>query len=226
MTGIPELSADSLTTITDSFTLTSLIVLSTLNFPRLTQVQSIDWTTLPALQGLSFTTGVQEAMSVSIQDTELNTLDGINLQTVDQMTIANNNFLNLVSMQLGNISTSLIIEANGRNVTADFPNLEWAFNMTFRNVTQVNIPSLASLNGSMGFYANFMSSVAAPNLTSVGGSLSFVSNQNLMNISMPELKTVKGGLQVANNSAIQSINGFNSVQTVGGALDFNGNFTK
>ncbi|KAK5127362.1 hypothetical protein LTR85_006701 [Meristemomyces frigidus] len=224
VTQMTQLSGDSLAIIDDSFTLNSLTILSTLNFPRLESVATIDWTALPALQGLSFTTGVQTAGSVSIINTQLATLDGIDLTTVDSMTISNNDYLNDIDMQIGNISTSLIIEANGRNVTASFPNLEWAYNITLRNVTEVYIPSLASLNGSMGFYANFFTSIAAPNLTTVGGSLSFVSNEDMTNMSFPELKTVNGGLQVANNTALKTID-FPSLQTVGGALDFNGNFT-
>lgn len=225
MTQITSLSAGSLETIGGTFGLNGLTILSTLNFPRLTMVDIIDWEALPALQGLSFTTGVQAASQVSIQNTQLNTLDGINLQTVDSMTLTNNNYLDDITMQIGNISTSLILEANGRNVSAVFPNLEWAFNMTFRNVSSVSIPSLTSLNGSMGFYANFFTTLAAPNLTTIGGSLSFVSNQDLTNITMPELKTVGGGLQVANNTALGGLN-LPSLTTVGGAFDFYGNFTK
>lgn len=219
-----ELSGDSLSTIGDSFTLNGLTILSTLNFPRLSSVDTIDWTALPALQGLSFTTGVQMASTVSIVNTQLNTLSGIDLQTVDSMTISNNNYLDDINMQLGNVSTLLILEANGRNVSATFPNLEWAFNMTFRNCSAVSIPSLASLNGSMGFYDNFFTELAAPNLTTVGGSLSFVSNEDETSISMPELTTVTGGLQIANNTALKGID-LPALQTVGGALDFNGNFT-
>lgn len=219
-----SLSGDSLAIIGDSFSLTSMTILSTLNFPALVNVQTIEWTALPALQGLSFTQGVQQASVVSIQNTQLDTLDGINLQTVDQMIIANNPYLNDINMQLGNVTQSLILEANGRNVTADFPNMIWAYNVTFRNVSQVSIPSLASVNGSMGFFANFFSSVAAPNLTTVGGTLSFVSNADMTNMSFPELKTVSGGLQVANNTVIKTID-FPALQTVGGALDFYGNFT-
>lgn len=226
VTQITQISGDSLDTIDDTFTLNGLTILSTLNFPRLANVQTLDWTALPALQGLSFTTGLQQASVVSIINTQLNTLDGINLQVVDSMTISNNNYLDQINMQLGNISQSLILEANGRNVSAIFPNLEWAYNMTFRNCSTVSIPSLASINGSMGFYANFFTDIAAPNLTTVGGSLSFVSNEDVTNVSFPELKTVGGGLQVANNTALKSINGFPALQTVAGALDFNGNFTR
>ncbi|KAK5110758.1 hypothetical protein LTR62_005635 [Meristemomyces frigidus] len=229
VTQITQISASSLEQIDDSFMLNGLTILTTLSFPRLTEVATLDWEALPALQGLSFTTGVQKASQVSIQNTQLNSLNGINLQVVDTMTIANNPYLNEINMQLGNISTSLVLEANGRNVSATFPNLEWANNMTFRNVSTISIPSLASINGSMGFISNFFTSIVAPNLTSVGamggGSLSFVSNADMTNLSFPELTTVGGGLQVANNTALNTVNGFPSLKTVGGALDFNGNFS-
>ena len=223
---ITQLSGDSLTTIDDTFSLSNLTILSTLNFPDLTDVDTINWVALPALQGLSFTTGVQKASSVMIQNTQLNSLDGINLQEVDTMVLAENNYLEDINMQLGNVTTALTIEANGRDVQVSFPNMEWAFNMTFRNVSTVDIPSLASVNGSLGFYSSYFSSLAAPNLTSVGGSLSFVSNQDLNNVSMPELKTVNGGFQIANCTEYKVINGFPALATISGALDFYGNFTR
>ncbi|KAK4986164.1 cell wall protein Ecm33 [Elasticomyces elasticus] len=225
VTQMTQLSASSLETITHQFGLNGLTILSTLNFPRLTNVDTIQWEALPALQGLSFTTGVQTAASVSIQNTELNSLNGINLQVVDKMIIANNPYLNDITAHLGNITTALTVEANGRNLSVNFPNLLWAFNMTFRNCSRVNIPSLASLNGSLGFYSNEIQSLMAPNLTTVGGSLSFVSNTMLTNISLPSLTTVNGGFQLANNTMLASIDGFPHLKTVAGALDFNGNFT-
>lgn len=220
-----SLSGDSLSQIDDSFQLNNVQTLTTLNFPALTAVDTVDWVGLPNLQGLSFTAGLQQASSLSIQNTELGSLDGINLQVIDSLIVANNPYLDQVSMQLGNVSTALTLEANGRNVQASFPNLEWAYNMTFRNVSSVSLPSLATLNGSLGFYSNYIMSLSAPNLTTVGGGLAFVSNEDLTNVSMPELKTVSGGLQLANNTALKSINGFPRLTDVGGAVDFNGNFT-
>ncbi|GAB7342070.1 hypothetical protein MBLNU457_g0352t1 [Dothideomycetes sp. NU457] len=225
VTGMTSLSGSTLQTITDSFSLQSLTILTTLNFPQLTNVQTIDWNVLNALQYLSFgTQGVQEASSVSIQDTQLNSLNGINLQEVDTMFIANNNYLNEINMQLGNITQALTLQSNGRNVSATFPNLIWAYNMTIRNVTTFSSPSLASLNGSFGFYSNEVSSINAPNLTTVGGALSFVSNTDLTSLSMPMLRTVNGGLQVANNTELDTVS-FPMLRTIGGALDFNGNFS-
>lgn len=219
-----SLSGDSLQIIGDSFTLDNVQVLSTLNFPSLTDVDTVDWVGLPNLGGLSFTAGLQKVNDLSIQNTGLNTLEGVNLEEVDTLIVANNYYLSDVTMPLSSVGNALTIEANGRDVHASFPNLELAYNMTFRNCSSVNIQSLASLNGSLGFYSNYMTSLTAPNLTTIGGGLAFVSNMELTNISMPELKTVTGGLQVANNTQLDTITGFPRLVAVGGAIDFNGEF--
>lgn len=221
-----SLSGDSLSQIDDSFSLTDIQILSTLNFPSLTDVDTVDWLGLPNLQGLSFTSQLQRVSSLSIQNTELGSLEGIDLQEVDTFIVANNPYLNDITMQLGNVSTALSLEANGRDVRVSFPNLEWAYNMTFRNCSSVDIQSLASLNGSLGFYSNYFDSISAPNLTNVGGGVAFVSNAPLTNISFPELIQVNGGLQIANNSHLETINGFPRLQRVGGAIDFNGEFKR
>ncbi|KAI9796901.1 MAG: hypothetical protein M1835_002742 [Candelina submexicana] len=222
---LTSLSADSLTSISKQFLLNRDYLLSTLNFPQLSQVGSISWSALPALQQLSFTTGVQKASEVLITNTFLTSLDGINLQVVDRFDINNNQYLKSVNVQLGNITQSLNIEANGKGLTAQFPNLQWAYNMTFRNVSDVMVPSLASVNGSMGFIGNYFTSFAAPNLTLVGGSLSFSDNTMLNNISLPQLQTINGAFQISKNPELQKIDGTPKVKVVGGALDFSGNFT-
>merc|ERR1711967_74267 len=133
---------------------------------------------LPQLQGLSFTTGLQMVESLSIQNTQLGSLDGINLQVADTVYIANNNFLNDITMQLGNVSDSMVLEANGLNVSAIFPNMKWGNELTFRNCSQVSLPSLATTNGSM------------PVLTKVGGGLNVANNTGLRTIAFPQLETV------------------------------------
>jgi hypothetical protein len=160
----------------------------------------------------------------------LSTLDGINLETVETLQIDNNNRLKTFSTQIANVSSSVNINANGDSLAVSFPNLIWAANMTFRNVSSISIPSLAVVNGSLGFYGNYITSLAAPNLTSVGssatgsGSLAFVSNDKLANISLPLLTSVGGADQIANNTELSAIS-FPELSTVGGAIDFSGNFT-
>lgn len=220
---LTSLSADSLRRIGGTFDLQDCQILSTLNFPQLGEVDSIEWVALAALQGLSFTNMVQKANSVSIRNTQLNSLDGINLAMVDTMDIQNNNYLDDITMQLGNVSTELNVYANGRNVSVTLPNLEWAARISIANASSVSIPSLASVNGSLGFYSNFFESLQAPNLTDVGGTLAIVSNEKVSNISFPQLTVVSGGLSVQNNTELSDVSGFPVLETVGGALDMYGN---
>jgi hypothetical protein len=226
---IPSISASSLQRIDGQFHLDDLQVLSTLSFPQLSSVDSIIWNALAGLQMLSFTTGVQMANEVNIQNTQLQSLDGINLATVDTVYIANNNWLNDISMQLGNISTSLTIESNGPNVSAIFPNLIWANNMTFRTVSQIALNSLVSVNGSLGFIGNNFTSLQCANLTNVGtnkGDLTIVGNNNLMNASFPQLKKIGGSLTIQNNTMLKSVDGFPKLVTITGAVGMTGAFNK
>jgi hypothetical protein len=224
---ITTFGADSLQQIGGSFTLNNCQILSSLTFPDLTSVGDLDFDALPNLQQLGFTTSIGEANNLNIQNTFLNTLNGINLQKVTSVNIVNNPLLQDISMQVSNISQSLTIASNGDRLQADFPNLETAQNLTFRDSQSVSIPSLANVTGSLGFYENTFQTLNAPNLTLVGGTLAFVSNSQLTNISMPLLKSIGGGFQVQNNSALDDVsNSFDALQTIGGAFAFFGNFTK
>jgi len=218
------LSGKDLNSIGGTMTLTSLTILSTLSFPQLTSVKSLQWAHLTALQQLSFSTGISKADSLMITDTQLNTLDGINLQTVQSIDINNNPYLQLISTQVANVTTSLNINANAQNLKVQFPNLIFAYNMTLRNISNIEMPSLQSVNGTLGFYGNYLTNIKAPNLTSVGGDVSIVGNSQLTNISMPLLTTVGGGVTIANNSALMTIDGFNSLKSTG-AINMSGNFS-
>ncbi|KAL1629686.1 cell wall protein Ecm33 [Neofusicoccum ribis] len=223
VTQLSSLSGDSLQSI-GTLELQELTILSSLSFPQLSKVDKIDWSGLPALSSLTFTSGVKEASSVTIQNTFLSSLDGIDLEEVDTFFIANNNYLQDVTVQFSNINEALTLSANGDKLKASFPNLEWAYNMTFRNVSTISTPSLASLNGSLGFYGDKIESYEAANLTTIGGSLSFVGNGNLANISIDALEKVSGGFQIADNPELGNLS-FPALKTVGGALDFSGNFS-
>lgn len=230
LTSLSSTSIESIATSKGSFTLFNLTLLSTLQFDKLTKVGTISWTALPALSALTFTSVISQAVSVTITNTFLSTLNGINLMTVGLLDINNNNRLVSFSTQVANITQGVNIASNGRNLNVSFPNLIWANNMTFRNVSDVSIPSLATVNGSLIFDDNFFTGLSAPNLTSVGnlatksGALAFVANPQLTNITIPGLTGIGGGVQIANNSALQTIS-FPDLKNVGGAVDLSGNFT-
>ncbi len=211
------------------FELGDLTVLSTLNAPQLTQVDTLNFTALPALQQLGFTTGLTKATSVLITNTGLSSLTGIStLQQVDTFNVNNNQALTNISLQVTSIKKSLDIEANDgfiSGLSTSFPNLQMAQNMTFRNCSDVQLPALANVTLELGFYGNAFTSFAAPNLTTAGG-LVFVDNTQLTNISIPQLTSINGTYQIANNTQLKQINGFTKLSIITGALDFSGNFTE
>ena len=226
---LASLSFGSLQSI-GGFELGGLTVLSELSMPQLTKVDQLNFTALPALQQLSFGgTGISQASSILITNTGLSSLQGINnLEKVDFFNVNNNPSLQNISLQVTSITGSLDIEANDGYVTGlqtSFPLLETAQNMTFRNCSSVSLPSLANVTEDLGFYGNTMQSFAAPNLTTCGG-LIFVDNTDLTNISLPMLTSINASYQIANNTQLKIINGFQKLSIIGGALDFNGNFTE
>lgn len=212
------------------FELYALNALAVLSFPRLTTATQVNFTALASLQQLSFgTVGITKASSVLITNTGLSSLDGIsNLKSVDVFNVNNNLALTDITLKVTSIKNSLDIEANdvlASGLTVSFPFLETAQNMTFRNCSVILLPSLANVTEEVGFYGNNFQNFTAPNLTTAGG-LVFVDNTELTNISLPALTSINGTYQIANNTKLSKIDGFQSLSVVTGALDFSGNFTE
>lgn len=222
--GLTSISMPKLQSIEGDFTLTGLTVLSTLSCPQLKSVGNLDFTTLPALQSLQFTSEITMASSVTISDTLLGALTGINVQTVKTFDINNNKYLKSVDVQLANVSDSITIASNSKDLNASFPNLIWANNVTVRDAGGVMFPSLASLNNSISFVNNTFEEASFPNLTTVGQSFAFVSCTKLTNVSAPELTKVGGTFQFANNTKFTNLTDFGKLASVGGSIDLSGVF--
>lgn len=224
-TQLTAITSDQLNVIGGTFSLTGLTILSTLSFDSLTGINKINWVGLPALQSLNFAQSVDRANSVLISNTQLNNIEGIDLTGVGSLDINNNPYLTSVNVNsLKNVTTAISFSANGRDLEILFPNLLNAANLTFRNVSRVDMPSLATVAGSIGFYSDSFESFSAPNLTQTGGTLAFVDSPNLANLSFPSLTTIGGGFLIANNTDLKSIDGFPKLKTIVGALDFAGTF--
>ena len=222
---VTSIGADSLQQIGGKFTLIDCQVLGQLSFPQLTTVGDIDFEGLPNLNTLGFTSVVTQVNTLNIQNTFLGSLNGINLQQVKSIYIANNGMLQSISFQVTSLAQNLVLESNGDRLEATFPNLETAQNLTFRNCPTLSIPSLSNVTGSLGVYESTLDTISAVNLTFVGGTLAISNNKMLTNASFPILKTINGGLQVQNNTLLTDVS-FPTLQTIGGAFDFYGGFTR
>ncbi|CAO2658691.1 Nn.00g064140.m01.CDS01 [Neocucurbitaria sp. VM-36] len=223
---IKRISASDLETLDGEMELDGLTSLYGIDFPKLKNIDSIKWNALPNLQSIGFTAEVEEAKKVDIQNTGLRALTGINIEEVDTLFIANNGYINEITMQLGNVSDSLTLADNNEDVKVELPNLIWATNLTFRFCGSVSVPSLETLNGSLGLYNNGFETFSAPNLTSVGEALAIVANDKLNNLTFPLLTKISDNLQIANNSALQEVDGFPVLKSIGGAFDISGNMSK
>ncbi|OJJ03723.1 hypothetical protein ASPVEDRAFT_133806 [Aspergillus versicolor CBS 583.65] len=222
---ITELSAPELATIDDTFHLEGVVRLTSLKFPELTEVGSINFQALPVLQNLGFDKGVTKANDVQIVNTGLTSLDGISLNSVSKLVVTDNTDLEKVDVNNLKNATNLInFAGNYKDLEILLPNLASGSNLTIRNVSSVSLPSLKKLEGQLGFWGNKFSSLAAPNLTETGD-LVFEDNSNLNNLSLPVLETVNGGFLITRNDKLSSIN-FPKLETVTGAIDFSGAFDK
>ncbi|KAI1751282.1 GPI-anchored cell wall organization protein ecm33 [Xylaria castorea] len=223
---IQSLQSSSLATIGGMFQMNNVTSLVSLVLPALSEVGSIEWTTLNALNEPTFgNPGITKAKSVVVQDTFVQNLDGINVQALTDMNINNNHRLSKFSTSIKTLSNALYVNSNALNMTMEMPNLEWIANMTIANVSTFSVPSLKAVNGSMRFDSNYFTSFFAPNLTEThDGDLSFVSNPQLLNISIPLLKKVGGGLTIANNTDLMKVDGLGSLTDVGGAIKMRGSF--
>lgn len=232
VTNIGELSSLTFSSLVSvvGFELGALERLVTLSFPQLTTVDALNFTALPSLQTLDFGgMGITIARSILITNTGLTSLSGIeNLQEVDRFNVNNNQALQNISLQVKSIKNSLNIEANDEFVSGlstSFPLLETAQNMTFRNCSQILLPSLKNVTDELGFYGNTFTNFTASKLTTAGGII-FVDNTDLINITMPSLEKIDGAYQIANNTKLEIISGFQNLSVVVGTLDFSGNFTE
>jgi len=224
-TQLTAITSDQINTIQGTFNLSGITILSTLQFDSLTGVNNIYWEGLPNLQALNMAQGIGRANNVYISNTQLTNINGIELSACNSMNLNNNPYLTDVNVNdLSNVTTSLSFSANGRDLAISFPNLIDAANLTFINVSKIDMPSLSTVGGSMGFYSDTFQTFSAPNLTTTGGTLAFVDSPSLTSFAFPSLQTIGGGFLVANNTNLKAINGLPKLATIVGALDFAGTF--
>lgn len=222
---VTSIGCTTLTSVGDTLKLSGLTGLYNLAFDSLRSVGAIDFEALPNLQSLGFTTGVSSAGSIRITNTALASLVGIQLETVGDFDIANNRHLREINVnEIANITGYANFAANSPDLQVNFPNLASVQNMTFRNLSHIELPSLRTTTGLLGFYSNMFTTFEAANLTSTGP-LVFADNGYLTELSLPSLERVDGGFQIANNTLLKGIDNLGKLNEAK-TIDFAGDFAK
>ncbi|CAM9019368.1 unnamed protein product [Wickerhamomyces anomalus] len=206
------------------FSLSELTSLTSVHAPTLTEVGSINWNVLPILSTVSFDNGVKKIKSITISDTSLIGFSGFDIDYLDTLNINNNRFLESINANLKGVKEKLTISANAKNILVSLPNLEWANNITIRDVSSINLSNIERVNASFELIDNNFQAVKFPKLSNVGGTLSLIENYNLKEVEFPNINEIGGGLMVVNNTQLSKINFFPKLMSIGGAIEFYGDF--
>ncbi|KAF2690785.1 GPI-anchored cell wall organization protein Ecm33 [Lentithecium fluviatile CBS 122367] len=224
---LQRISGNSLETITGKLQVDNVQNLASLAFPKLTELGQLTLQGLPNLRQLEFTSQVTKCPKIDIQNTDLQDLNGINVDKAESIFIANNKGIGNITMDVTNVTDFLTLSFNNEEVDVSFPKLLQSKNATFRACGSISLPALSKIApGSLGVYDSKLESLACPNLTSIAQDLTLNTNSALANISFPELTKVGASLQIANNTQLHKIDGFPKLAEVGAALDMSGDLTE
>ncbi|KAK6951407.1 hypothetical protein Daesc_007942 [Daldinia eschscholtzii] len=222
-----SLTGDKLKRIGGTLRLHNATILSTLKFPQLTDVGSIDWLALPFLAGFTFSNNnvsIGKNGYISISNTFLALVDKFNYTSVRDVVVAHNNQrLGHLDMPLINVTGGIVIE-NNYNPRVSLPNTKHAGNLSVGNVLSFEVPSLTAVTGSVLFNGNQLASIYAPAMATVSEGLTFINNGELSNLSFPALTSVGSQFTMGNNTKLQLIK-FPNLTSIGGDVDIRGSFT-
>lgn len=225
-TKLISFTSTSIQSVEGTLRLMGLPLLSTFNMQALKSVNNMELINLHQLNELTLgTTGVTKASSIVIQDTFLNDVNGLNIATVDNMTIANNGQLSQFTSKLENVTSRLSITDNAGNMKINMSMLETAGELDFRAIQSFDAPILETA-GRLSFQESpQLLSVSANNLTSIKNSLTLDNNKKLANISFTSLTTISGDMTIRNNTDLETINKFPVLKKIGGAILLTGSFS-
>lgn len=225
---IEGLSSSSINAIEGKFVLDSCEFLTSLQMDSLTDVTEIQFVNLRRLAGLTFgSSGSLKIDKITISDTFIDDLSGLNVVTVEDFLINNNNRMVSFTSDLVNITgkQGLRLEGNGRNMELELPELKSATEIQLQDIKSISLPSLTKLEASLKLDDNReLEEFSAPNLTEVGEALALINNRKLSNVSFPKLEKIGGDLTIVNNTAMESVAGFPELEEIGGGIRMGGVF--
>lgn len=225
---IEGVTSSSINAIEGKFVLDSCEFLTTLRMDSLTDVTEIQFVNLNRLRGLTFgSSGELKIDSITISDTLIDDLSGLNVVTVKDFLINNNRRMTSFNSDLVNITgeQGLRIEGNGRDMQLELPELKSATEIQLQDIKSISLPSLRKLEASLKLDDNReLTELSAPNLTEVGEALALINNRKLSNVSFPKLEKIGGDLTIVNNTAMESVAGFPELEEIGGGIRMGGVF--
>lgn len=220
-----KIVAPNLQKIHGDFTLTSLTSIVILEVPNLIDVNSIQWKILPILNQIEINPNMMVHETIVISDTSISNLEGFHpIKELDTFNINNNRFLETIKASLVNVNTQFTIHANSKDLQIELPFLQNVENITIRDAHSIWLPNLKTVSTNLEFIENGCVDLDLGRLETVGGTVGIIDNNYLSKMNFNNVTDIQGGLVIDNNPRLESINTFQNLKTIGGAIQFSGSF--
>jgi len=178
------------------------------------------------MQTFSILQTLDTVNTIIIQNSQIEELKGFGLQTIGDLIVSNNPYLNSIDLQPYNVTGTLRIGINGRSTIVSMPNLQYAQVVLFANSSNITIPSLTQVDGGLASWDNYMADFrGAPLLQSVNGGFNLSNNRLMTSIELPYLQKVADGFTVYNNTNLTTLDGLYGLTTNSRDAVFDGNVT-
>ncbi|RUP50567.1 hypothetical protein BC936DRAFT_138629 [Jimgerdemannia flammicorona] len=110
-----RVSFPNLQGVTGQLSITNHTVMSTLDMPALTDVDSFSVLVAPALDALVFPQGLNQVNSLHIADTYITKAAGLSFTRATSVIVSNNLYLKLVDLPRLELTKGIYVTANGQN---------------------------------------------------------------------------------------------------------------
>lgn len=217
--------APNLQKINGDFVLNSLTSIVILEVPNLIDVNSIQWKILPILNQVEINPNIMVHETIIISDTSISNLEGFYpIKELDTFNINNNRFLETIKASLVNVKTQFTIHANSKDLQIELPFLQDVENMTIRDAHSIWLPNLKTVRTNLEFIENGCVDLDLGTLETVGGTVGIIDNNYLSKMYFNNVTDIQGGLVIDNNPRLENIDTFQKLKTIGGAIQFKGDF--
>lgn len=217
-TSLENLNLYGITSISGSIVVQHAASLVSIAAQGLEYVQAIELTNVPQFLAFEFSL-VTWMESIEIGQSPMtgeNLKEGLaRLQSVGTLYIHNCLNIDLALQALHNITEHLVVEDNGPDTDVVLP-IQWANNVTLRNINGLTLDHLVAVNGSMEISNNHnLTSAEIGSLESIGASLYIENNPSLTIVAINSLRSIGGSFVETNNSVLENPGVFPSLQNVG-----------
>lgn len=217
-------NAPTLQLVSGELKLSDSTILGTVNFAQLTTVGSFVLNALPALEKAGLTSGITSAESITIANTGLTSLEGINVYELKTFDVNNNADIETIDSGLQSVTDTLSINYNSDKVDVVLDQLTSANNVDFQSIASLSAANLTTVNGSLSLESSSFDSFEFTALKSIGKSLSINKNDELEEFDFPKLTLIGGALNIQDNEKLSSFGYFPKLAQIGGSVNIDGDF--